>query len=50
MSENSRIGQDSAYHITLKPDDKSVRLNLGEVWQYRDLVGLLTKRTFTVTY
>lgn len=50
MSENSRIGQDSSYHITLKPDDKSVRLNLGEVWQYRDLVGLLTKRTFTVTY
>lgn len=50
MSAKSRNEQERDYHITLRPNDKSVRLNLGEVWQYRDLVGLLTKRTFTVTY
>ncbi|MBQ4185176.1 MAG: ABC transporter permease [Clostridiales bacterium] len=27
-----------------------MRLKLGEVWQYKDLVVLLTKRTFMVTY
>ena len=50
MSDKTMIEQDNSYHITLVPNDKSARLNLGEVWQYRDLVVLLTKRTFTVTY
>ena len=38
------------YHIRLKPREKWFNLRLGELWQYRDLVYLLTKKSFTVTY
>lgn len=38
------------YHIRLAPDNKGFELKLGELWQYRDLVFLLTRRTFSVTY
>ena len=46
----ARVEQNTAYHVRLQPDEKKVRLKLDEVWRYRDLVRLLTKRTFTVTY
>jgi len=42
--------ENSSYHIRLEPDAKSFRIGLDEVWQYRDLVGLLTKKSFKVTY
>lgn len=35
-------------HITAK--HKWYELNLKEVWQYRDLIALFTKRTFVLTY
>lgn len=35
-------------HITSKP--RRFELNLKEVWQYRDLIVLFTKRSFAVTY
>jgi len=35
-------------HITSK--QRLLKLNLIEVWQYRDLIWLFTKRNFTVTY
>ena len=50
MSGSSKKEQNSTYHIRLQPDEKKVQLKLGEVWEYRDLVLLLTKRTFSVTY
>ena len=38
------------YHVHISSDTRRVGLNLGEVWQYRDLVFLLAKKTFTLTY
>jgi len=40
----------SGYHIRLSPDAGGYELKLAELWQYRDLVLLLTRKTFTVTY
>ena len=40
----------AAYHVRLLPKEQSTRLKLGELWRYRDLVLLLTKKTFTMTY
>ncbi len=38
------------YHVRLTPDERGYHLKLAELWQYRDLVFLLTRKTFTVTY
>ncbi|MBR3032685.1 MAG: ABC transporter permease [Clostridiales bacterium] len=50
MFRKKQSEPNSGYHIRLQPEEKKVQLKLGEVWQYRDLVTLLTRRTFTVTY
>ena len=42
--------ESGGYHVRLTPDIKDYDLRLGELWQYRDLVLLLTRKTFTVTY
>ena len=38
------------YHTHISSKHRMLSLNLKEVWQYRDLIWLFTKRTFTVTY
>ena len=38
------------YHTHITSKHKWYELNLKEVWQYRDLIKLFTKRTFTLTY
>ena len=38
------------YHVHIQSDDNPLRLNLKEVWQYRDLVVLFTRRTMTLIY
>ena len=38
------------YHVEISADNGRLKLNLGEVWRYRDLIILLTKKTFTLTY
>ena len=38
------------YHIHISSKHRMLDLNLWEVWQYRDLIALFTKRTFTLTY
>ena len=38
------------YHVHISSEAESAGLNLGEEWRYRDLIGLLTKKTFTLTY
>ena len=38
------------YHIHISSDYKGFGLRLGEVWQYRELILLCTKRTFKVAY
>jgi len=40
----------TSYHVRLKPDEKGIHLRLGELWQYRDLVRLLARKTFSLTY
>ena len=47
------IGENSGehrYHIQLTPFEKGIHLRLKELWQYRDLVRLMTGKTFAVTY
>ena len=38
------------YHTHITSKRRWFELNLKEVWQYRDLIGLFTKRNFTVRY
>ena len=38
------------YHTHITAKHRWFDLNLKEVWQYRDLIALFTKRNFTVTY
>ncbi len=38
------------YHTHITSKHRLLELNLKEVWQYRDLIWLFTKRNFTVTY
>jgi len=38
------------YHIHISSKRKWFELNLKEVWQYRDLIVLFTKRNFVLTY
>ncbi|MDY4220124.1 MAG: ABC transporter permease [Candidatus Faecousia sp.] len=38
------------YHTHISSKHRLLNLNLKEVWRYRDLIILFTKRTFTLTY
>lgn len=38
------------WDIVVKPKNSMFRLNLGEVWNYRDLITLLVKRDLTAIY
>ena len=40
----------NAYHTHITSKHRLLSLNLKEVWQYRDLIMLFTKRSFVVTY
>lgn len=42
--------QANKYHTHITSKRKRFELNLKEVWNYRDLIILFTKRTFAVTY
>ena len=48
MKNNSN--SDSNNYICLSPDRSWTDLRLEEVWQYRDLIVLFTKRYFALTY
>ena len=39
-----------SFHIRLVPEEKGFHLKLSELYHYRDLVILLTKKSFAVTY
>lgn len=47
MSTNLK---NEVYHTHITSEHKLLDLNLKEVWRYRDLIVLFTKRSFTVTY
>ena len=38
------------YHIHIEANSNPLSLNLREIWNYRDLIELYTKRNFTLTY
>ncbi len=40
----------NSYHVHISAKHRWFDLNLKEVWQYRDLITLFTKRDFTVAY
>ena len=40
----------NSHHIHITSERKWFELNLKEVWQYKDLIVLFTKRNFTVKY
>jgi len=42
--------QNNNYHVHISSRHRWFTLNLKEVWQYRDLITLFTKRTFVVSY
>ncbi len=42
--------QTPKYHTHITAERKWFELNLKEVWQYKDLIWLFTKRTFVLTY
>ena len=45
-----QIMQTDKYHTHITSKRKWFELNLKEVWRYRDLIVLFTKRSFVVTY
>lgn len=42
--------QQNNYHIHISSQHRWLELNLKEVWRYRDLIALFTKRNFVVSY
>ena len=41
---------DKDIHVRITPERKRFDLNLKEVWEYRDLIMLMTKKSFTIRY
>lgn len=41
---------EGSYHVHISSSHLPLELKLGEVWQYRDLIWLFTRRSFAVTY
>ena len=39
----------STYHTHISSKHRLLSLNLKEVWRYRDLIALFTRRNFVVT-
>ena len=44
------MAENSMYHTHISAKHRWLDLNLKEVWQYRDLIYLFTKRNFVVSY
>ena len=44
------MAANNKYHTHISSNHRWLELNLKEVWQYRDLITLFTKRNFVVTY
>lgn len=50
MADNKPVLSNNKYHKVITSEHKFLKLNLKEVWQYRDLIILFTKRSFSVQY
>ena len=44
------VNSQTKYHTHISSKHNLFSLNLKEVWRYRDLIGLFTKRSFVLTY
>ena len=42
--------QKMSYYIEISPETKKFQLNLKELWRYRYLVWLLTRKAFALSY
>ena len=42
--------KNNAYHVHISANQPPWKFNLGEVWNYRDLIELYTRRSFTLIY
>ncbi len=50
MNKADALVSEKKYHTHITSERKWFELNLKEVWQYKDLIVLFTKRNFTLTY
>ncbi|WP_153305851.1 ABC transporter permease [Desulfogranum mediterraneum] len=50
MTDKNVTGDDSDWDMVIKPQAGWIGLDLGELWRYRDLVGLFVKRDFVALY
>ena len=53
MNEEKNLPEATAstqYHTHISSKKRMFSLNLGEVWRYRDLIVLFTRRSFVLTY
>lgn len=50
MAKEKEVSQNEKYHTHISSKHNLFDLKLKEVWRYRDLILLFTKRNFTVSY
>lgn len=50
ITVESSLTEKKTYHTHISSKHRMLDLNLKEVWQYRDLIWLFTKRNFTISY
>ena len=50
MKQMEPVQTKQQYHTHITSKHRWLRLNLGEVWRYRDLILLFTKRNFVISY
>jgi len=47
---NSNTEEKSSYTLKIRPQEKLWHLDFGEIWWYRDLIGLFVRRNIVVEY
>lgn len=50
MNSKNKIFEDSTYDLIIGPNSSAFKLNLDQVWRYRDLLGLFVYRDFVSFY
>ena len=50
MKQMEPVQTKQQYHTHITSKHRWLRLNLGDVWRYRDLILLFTKRNFVISY
>ena len=47
---NSNTEEKASYTLKIRPQEKLWHLDFGEIWRYRDLIGLFVRRNIVVEY